>query len=183
MVTTIRKGNSIRLSCGGKFWPLDPVVEEIHLHDIVHALSKICRWGGHSLFFYTVAQHCVHVSELGKNKLDQKWGLLHDAAETYIGDMVGPLKIHMPKYKAIEEGIMKLIAKKWDLPYPMPASVKHNDEVITATEGRDIMPGDERTLELIDKRAHRNMKIVGMNTQDARAAFMARYKELFGNQE
>src|SRR5258708_22646781 len=38
---------------GRQFWPLDPRPEEIHISDIAPALSKLCRYGGHFLRFFT----------------------------------------------------------------------------------------------------------------------------------
>ena len=62
---TKRKGDFTSMICGGAFWPLDPIPEEVHLEDIAHALSMQCRWGGHVRQFYSVAQHCLLVGTEG----------------------------------------------------------------------------------------------------------------------
>lgn len=44
-----RRGDWIQTFTGQQFWPLDPLVEEVHLEDIAHALSNLCRFTGHAL--------------------------------------------------------------------------------------------------------------------------------------
>jgi hypothetical protein len=71
-----------------------PRVEQIEIEDIAHALSNICRYNGHCAWHYSVAQHSVYVAEI-VHATDPRMalvGLLHDAAEAYIGDWSSPLK-------------------------------------------------------------------------------------------
>src|ERR1700724_2684254 len=85
---------------GRRFYPLSPRVEDVCIEDIAHALSNICRYGGHCREFYSVAQHCNMVSDwMPEFKLE---GLLHDSPEAYIGDMVRPVK-HSAEMKAFRE--------------------------------------------------------------------------------
>lgn len=74
----------------------DPTAETIVLDDVAHALSQICRYGGHSSVFYPVAEHAVYVSKRlerrGACLLEQLGGLHHDDTETYLGDIPRPLK-------------------------------------------------------------------------------------------
>ena len=37
----------------------DPRPETIDIEDIAHALTFLCRGGGHTEFFFPVARHCV----------------------------------------------------------------------------------------------------------------------------
>jgi len=39
-------------------------VDDIDINDIAHSLSKLCRFAGHTKKFYSVAEHCVHVSNV-----------------------------------------------------------------------------------------------------------------------
>jgi len=73
---------------------LDPQPDQICLHDIAHALSRICRYGGHTYQHYSVAQHSLLVASLlvDESPLIRQHGLLHDAPEAYTGDIVSPLK-------------------------------------------------------------------------------------------
>jgi len=73
-----------------------PDPETIKLEDIAHALSQICRYGGHCSKFYSVAEHAVAVSKRlerrGCGAVLQLAGLHHDDAEAYLGDIPRPLK-------------------------------------------------------------------------------------------
>lgn len=90
--------------------------EDIHIQDIAHALSNVCRFGGHIPRFYSVAQHSCFVAELMPHP-GRLEGLMHDAAEAYIGDMVTPIK-HLPAmygFRALEEKVQSAIAKTFGL--------------------------------------------------------------------
>lgn len=133
----MRKGNYVVTYTGTRFYPFDPRPEEIFIEDIAHSLSMQCRYNGHSEKFYSVAEHSVHVSHFCDNKL---WGLLHDAAEAYIGDLITPLKTSegFGAYRKAEARIMKAVCKRFDLPQEMPEDVKKYDNVLLATEIRDL---------------------------------------------
>ena len=123
---------------GRRFDPCRPDAAEICLEDIAHALSHICRFGGHSRTFYSVSQHSVHVSHIVPPE-HARWGLLHDAAEAYVGDVVRPLKGNLTNYAGIERGVMGAIAKALGLTLPMPGCVHIADEIMLATEARVLM--------------------------------------------
>lgn len=135
-----RRGDWMQLASGKAFYPLDPRPEDIELADIAGALSRVCRFGGHVSAFYSVAQHSVLVSQVC-DPADALWGLLHDASEAYLGDLIRPLK-RQPEcagYCAAEARLMAVICERFGLPPEMPASVARADEVLLATEARDLM--------------------------------------------
>jgi len=98
----------------GKFIePLNPKWEDLDVIDIAHGLSNICRYGGQSSEFYSVAQHSVYVSyNCGEDALN---GLLHDGSEAYLGDVPRPIK-HTPQYsfyRDVEEVLQTMIFQKF----------------------------------------------------------------------
>ncbi len=128
-----RKGDWMITRTGRAFWPLDPRAEDIAIEDIAAALSKLCRFGGHSVKFYSVAEHLVHCA----SKAPAGFGLaalMHDASEAYLSDVIRPIKAHLTNYKTIEAELERVIAEKFGLPWPMPPEVKALDEAIIADE-------------------------------------------------
>lgn len=128
---------------GIKVHPLDPKPEEIRVVDIAHGLSNICRFGGQCRVFYSVAEHSVRVAHLLARSSAPKemvmWGLMHDAAEAYLGDVIRPLKGFFPAYKVVEEKVLKTVARKLRLSWPIPAKVKEADSSLLKSEAMELM--------------------------------------------
>lgn len=134
-----RHDDWIQTYTGRQFWPLDPRVEDIDIRDIAHALSMKCRYGGHSLAFYSVAEHSIFVSRALPPEL-RLTGLLHDAAEAYLADIPRPVKPLLAGFKEIEERIERVIAEVFGLlPPPWPDAVKAADTAILHDETRALM--------------------------------------------
>jgi hypothetical protein len=136
---------------GKKFHYLDPQAEEIDIVDIAHALSMTCRFGGHVHIYYSVAEHSVRVSEQVANEEHTKLAaLLHDASEAYIPDIPRPIKMDMPQSVRdinlmIEEAIFAKYVPEFDANW---GAIKHQDEVLLATEARDLMDNMDDWLPL-----------------------------------
>ena len=114
-------------------------VDNIDIVDIAHALSNICRFNGHCKKFYSVAEHSIYIS---KNCFDdlKLWGLLDDAAEAYIGDVVRPIKKYMFDYNNLEKSLMDLIVEKFNLfPKERPNEIVEIDNRILVSERDQIM--------------------------------------------
>lgn len=152
-MTEIDRGEWLQTYSGLMFHPRDPRPEDVEPNDIAHGLSLVCRFGGQCTDFYSVAQHSVlvarFVERIGGTLMEQFWGLLHDASEAYIGDVIWPVKqaAEMRGYKAIEARVMGAICKRFRIPIVQPAIVKHADLVLLATEKRDLMRGTAKTIE------------------------------------
>jgi hypothetical protein len=131
-------GTSIMTYTGNYFDFNAPFESVIDPEDIAFGLARTCRYGGHTKAFYSVAQHCVMVSRILPPELALV-GLLHDASEAYTGDMVSPLKQILPEFRRIEDSIEAAIARRFSVPHPWPAEVKHADLVLLVTEKRDLM--------------------------------------------
>lgn len=96
----------IQTFSGVKFAPLAAHggTGELRIEDIARALSMQCRFAGHVLRFYSVAEHCVRVAAeverlYPEDKMLQRAGLIHDASEAYLVDVPSPLK-HQPEFDA-----------------------------------------------------------------------------------
>lgn len=118
---------------------LNPDPEQITLPDIAHGLSRMCRFNGQILGFYSVAEHSVNVANL-VTKEQKLQALLHDASEAYICDVPTPLKrIIGPAYKEIENRLMAAIGSKFGVDLQnLPAGVKRADRVMLVTEHRAL---------------------------------------------
>lgn len=95
------------LTRSGRAWPLlAPTADAVHWPDVAVALSRICRYAGHTPQHYSVAEHCCHVHDyLERNARRDaqqaperqpriaQLGLLHDAHEFVLGDTTSPLKM------------------------------------------------------------------------------------------
>ena len=117
---------------------LDPQPEMIRIEDIVHSLALINRFNGAAMFPYSVAQHSLYVAGLLPPEL-KLHGLLHDAAEAYVGDMVSPLKKIMSEYKKVEAGISRVVADVFGLAYPEPEEVKKADLAVLSAEREQVL--------------------------------------------
>lgn len=115
-------GSTIKLFTGGYYDVKNPRACDVRIEDIAHVLSNICRFGGHIPRYYSVAEHLIECYR--KSCLEcQPWSvrfacLMHDATETYIGDVVKPLKILLdPIYGPIEDANERAIAEAFDIDF------------------------------------------------------------------
>lgn len=174
----MRQGNWIQTYTGKQFWALDPRPEEVDIEDIAHSLSMLCRFNGHCKEFFSVAEHSTIMTKLLYTTNEKKWALLHDAAEAYITDIPKPIKNCLPEFKEIEDNILRAIATKFELEYPIPPQIKDADLLMLSTE-REILlsepPEPWRWLpEPVDTRI-----IQCLSPKEAKEEFMTVYKELF----
>ena len=123
---------------GVKFDPLHPKKEDIRMLDIAHSLSMQCRFNGHVIRYYCVAEHSVTVSRILPEEY-KLWGLLHDAPEAYVSDLIRPVKEVISGYADIEDHIMEMICDIYGLSWPMPHEVKRADDILLVTEKRDLL--------------------------------------------
>jgi hypothetical protein len=143
-IASSRTGDFMQTATGRKFWPLDPRADEVFIEDIAHSLSLQCRYAGHCLRFYSVAEHCVLMArKLRWEGVDVAlYALLHDAAEAYTVDVPRPLKRHLVGYKEAEAKVMAAIAARFDLAVEMPAVVHDADNRIIGDELANLVPMD-----------------------------------------
>ena len=133
---------------GTKFEILKPTPEMFDLEEIASSLGRMCRFNGHTIAPYTVAQHSVLTWLICGKK--EPWALFHDIAEAYIGDIIRPVRRNLGHtIDDIEFDILRAFAERFNLPYTIPSVVWRGDNVALATEARDIMadPPDDWMLQ------------------------------------
>lgn len=134
-----RIGSFIATFSGGRFWPLDPRPDEILIEDIAHHLSMQARYNGAGRYFYCTAEHCWHLSHYVSEE-HALAALLHDLGETYLPDMVRPLKRSFPAYTEAEERIRVMGFEKFGLAADLPAEVVEADDRICSDEKAQNLP-------------------------------------------
>jgi len=156
----------------------------IDIQDIAQGLSNVCRFGGQCPVFYSVAQHSVLVYRILRDVLNVddpvilKQGLLHDATEAFLGDMVSPLKRRIPQYKAIEARLNDTIMYAFSLPWQLSARVKEADLMALSIEQRELW-GNADDWAVLEGVARAEWTLIPTTPFVARAQFMQTYTELF----
>lgn len=120
-------GNKMRTYTGRYIDAFNMTIEDLDILDIAHSLALTTRWNGHSKEPYSIAEHCVWMSERATTLETKMEALLHDASEAYIVDVPTPIKKRMPEYLVVEEHIMGLVAEKFGFSLPMSDEVKKLD--------------------------------------------------------
>lgn len=170
-------GATIITHSGLYFDFLNPLPEQIDIYDIAHGLSMTCRFGGQCREFYSVAQHSVLVSQLVPPE-HALAGLLHDALEAYIGDVVGPLKQLLSYFKVLEHRGETVLLAKFGISLPLDPSIKFADLRMLSTEKRDLTAGGDHHWNGLEAYPPMEERIVPLQPIDAKAAFLDRYFEL-----
>lgn len=87
---------------------------EFNIASIAHSLGNQCRYCGHCLDFYSVAEHsllCAAILlyfDIGS----PYEALMHDAHEAYWSDVPSPWKVVLPDYKT-HESALELAMRRW----------------------------------------------------------------------
>jgi uncharacterized protein len=179
---TPEDGPWIQTASGLKF-PLlkaDPAV--IVIQDIAHALSMLCRFNAQCLRPYSVAEHCVHVSyEIAPDLA--LIGLMHDAAEAYLGDVPGPLKGCLPFFNTIESQLIEAIGRKFGFAYPEKGTpeareLKRADIQLLVDEKAVLMAPEPEPWPPAAPPAKNTSRIQCWPPAVAKAKFLARCDEL-----
>jgi uncharacterized protein len=127
-----------------------PRASDIAIEDIVAGLSKVCRFGGQSLRFYSVAQHAVAVSlaveHLGRSDLGLA-ALHHDSHEAYTCDVPRPLKTLLnPDYDQVTGRLDRAIAEHFGIELPRKGTadgdlIKAADDAVLLIEADALLHG------------------------------------------
>jgi len=155
---------------------LELTPDEVDIRDIAHHLSLLCRFTGACRWFYSVAEHSIRVAELVPTELRLS-ALLHDATEAYINDISRPVK-YSHKLDSTEAAIMSVIVDKYSI-NPTAPEIKEADNVLLATEARDLMPNTDCWAPMPDPLP---TKILPMIDRTAEITFLFRF-QLYGGKE
>lgn len=173
---------------------------DISIRDIAHQLALTNRFRGATQEPYNVAQHSLLVSYLSATP-DLLEGLLHDAAEAYLGDQVKWVKDHLPDYRSLEDTVQAVIRVRHHLAPEQPESVTTADKLafrfeakqlgfkVHVPDGRkdyppvkdweekdifSVLPGSFITWKSsVDRREYKRL-----DWQESEALFLERYREL-----
>lgn len=129
---------------GRRFDPMSMGVDDIDIKDIAHALALQNRYNGHTAGPISVARHSLwvagEVAVLTMNDTESMFiGLMHDASEAYLGDIIRPLKHRewARGYLEVEARVEALIAERFNFAFPYPPVIKQADN--------NVAGGAERT--------------------------------------
>ena len=188
------RGPWIMTFTGRHFHFMHPALNEVDIMDIAVSTSREGRFAGHCWSFYSVAQHCVHVSERVEMLLQQTGlkdplhiakvsmcALLHDASEGYIKDMPSPVKAHLPDYRRMEDTVQDVIMDCFGLldlwRAPQTQSIIHTvDKAVMATEVRDLIK--HKKVWHMPEKAYDDLKIVPVGPDTACVQFLYRFHSL-----
>lgn len=132
-------GTAIQTNSGHAIDFMRPDPNEIIIEDIAVGLSNVCRYAGQSDCHYSVAQHSVYIARMLPQEYELA-GLMHDAAEAYMGDATSPLKkVLGASWKDIEDRLMQCIAERFGFQYPVPACVMDVDSRFRIPEARSVL--------------------------------------------
>jgi uncharacterized protein len=157
--------NAILIHSGILFDVFEPKAENIRIVDIAHALSNLCRYGGHSPRFYSVAQHCVICSHQEGTPIEKLEFLLHDASEAYMVDLPRPIKRNIEQYRTIEDNLLKVIFEHFGLTFPLTDKVHQVDNDVLAFEYDNFYTNPNSEFEF-------------WSPEKAKAEFLARFEDL-----
>lgn len=177
----------IQTLTGNKFSLTNPSVDHIIDTEIAFCLAKKCRFSGHCIGFYSVAQHSVLVCDLVKTPELKLPALLHDAHEIYtgFGDVCRPAKKlnkevgyfldwHTKKIDAV-------IAEKFGFDPELfyHEEIKYADSQALSTEARDIMSKAPAEWANMPPASNKH-EVKVMNYGDAAILFMEKLNNLTG---
>ena len=185
-----------RMLSGRRLDILSPSPLDIEIEDIAHGLARVTRWNGQTKGTYglSVAQHSLLVEEiLSRNapQLTQKWrlaGLIHDAPEYVIGDMITPFKAALgPLYLQIEARLQEAVHIRFGLPAELPPgiihSIKRADRMaafIEATQIAGFADAEAKKLFSKPRGTPADYKLIPLPPEKAAKAFLRRFDLLFG---
>lgn len=130
----------------GKVFDYENITKDsICTEDVIHSISNLNRFVGHSSRPYSVGEHTLWCAlmahNMGYTTREILLTLIHDFEEAYTGDCPTPLKERLPEFKAIAKKVEHAIYEHLDIEPPTEeehALVKRVDITMLAIEMRDL---------------------------------------------
>lgn len=175
--------NTIKVAAGHYVDLAKPDPATIDIQSIAAALSKICRYGGHCPRFYSVAEHCIHATNLavadGCSLREQQAVFMHDAAEAYIGDMVKPLKFLLPGYSTIEDRVEFAIENALGVNFVRcHDTIKRYDRAMLKAEKTAMWPDDRELWQGFASTELRHVELQYWGPREAEINYLAMARSL-----
>ena len=156
--------------------------EDLDIEEIAHALSNTCRFGGHCSNFYSVAEHCLIMSNIVSPELALS-ALLHDAAEYILTDVPKPFKRLMPEFTKYENGIMESVDKRYNVNTNHP-DIKIMDKRMVISEANLLLHDPEWAREWPYPVIPNFDKVLQCySPRTVESLFLHRFKTLVGSDE
>jgi 5'-deoxynucleotidase YfbR-like HD superfamily hydrolase len=171
-------GGWMQTRAGLAYFHENPTLASIRIADIAHALSMICRFGGHTSRFYSVAEHSVLVSQVVPTE-HAFVALMHDATEAYVCDVPRPLKRMLGKvYSDLEDKAWDAICIKFGMDYELPPCVKDADNAVLLAEKAALLLEPPLPWSWAEGLVAADVKIRALRPNQAKDMFLRRFTEL-----
>lgn len=136
------------------FDPENPDPDKMSVESIAHGLATEFRYGGHTDPLVNVAQHATDTARLleeqGYDAEIQFYGLHHDSAEAYLGDVQKPNKEVLKSLDEFEDIWQEAVWSflEVEIPNPMQKStVKEMDYMLYLFESKELFENGEHSQE------------------------------------
>lgn len=166
---------------------------DVEITDIARSLAMQNRYGGHTNFPYSVAQHSVILAVASpmqaaaegliqsayEYQMTAAAALLHDANETYIQDIMTPNKRRMTflgmRLQDFEQIIQKVIFNKFGVPWEFMELIAAYDSRIFFNEAPVLLSGHQATS---NANPIPGVRIAPWTWQEAEQQFLLTAKQL-----
>lgn len=172
-------------TASGRRLDFDRVHEyDFPIEEIAQAISRACRFNGHTANFYSVAEHSVHVSRevqrLGFGPRTALAALLHDGEEAYTGDVVRPLKEYLASSE-LRALCQRLTHRIWEVHDAIGANVdivKQVDAAVQAAEWEQVFELQPPPEPEMHDAIGCQVRVEFLTPQHAEIFFLMEYEEL-----
>jgi len=186
-----------RMLSGRRLDLLSPQPEDIEIEDIAHGLARVARLNGQTIgeHAFSVAQHSLIVTDIlaaiepGFGSKQLCAGLLHDAAEYVIGDLISPFKAAIGlDYKAFEHRLLEAIHRRFclgEIDAAVKNEIKRADRIAAYYEATrlagfaeaeaELFFGRPAVPEILDREL---AELRPISTSDAQSRFLSRFQRL-----